>query len=102
LQFQELVRRGKEEDRISALTKDEQTAAQNAEIQRCVEWDRWFATLQANSQVQNLQQPSATAIPQLQSTQPDHSSTISPQGSGSSPTGGRRFWKWLNTWLKRG
>jgi hypothetical protein len=93
LQYLELVRRG-EEDRISALPVGEQTVAQNIENQRYAEWDRAFAALQANRQVQGPQQPSATAISQLQATQSAHSSTIKPQDSGSSPTGKRHFLKW--------
>ncbi|RYP51148.1 hypothetical protein DL768_003495 [Monosporascus sp. mg162] len=50
LEYLELVRRGEEEDRISALLVDEQTAAQNIENRRRAEWDRAFAVSQANSQ----------------------------------------------------
>ncbi|RYP41530.1 hypothetical protein DL767_000957 [Monosporascus sp. MG133] len=86
MQYMELVRRGEEEDRISALLGDEQTAARNIEKRLCAEWDRKFAALQANSQAQSQQRPSATGILQLQSTQSAHSRATGPQGSGSSLT----------------
>lgn len=100
LQYLELVRRGKEEDHISALPVSEQPAAKNIEKQQCAEWDRTFAALQANIKAQSLQQPSTTATSPLQSTQPAHSSTTRPQDSNSSPTGERRWLKWP-TQLKR-
>ena len=95
LQHLELVRRGEEEDRISDLPADEQTAAQNIENQRCTEWDRTFSALQTNSQPQSLQLPSATSVSQLQSTKFVHSSLMNGQGSGLSRTLGSRFLKWL-------
>lgn len=73
LQRLELVRRDEENDRISTLPVDQQTGAQNYENQRCAEWDRTFAGLQATSQAQSLQLPSATTISRLPST---HSSKV--------------------------
>ncbi|RYP21278.1 hypothetical protein DL765_002327 [Monosporascus sp. GIB2] len=100
LQYLELVRRGEEEDRISALPVDEQEAAQNIENRRCDEWDQKFEALQANSQAQSLQQPSTTGISQPQSIQPAQSRATGPQSSDSSLTSRSRIWKWPG-WRRR-
>ncbi|CAI7611594.1 unnamed protein product [Penicillium glandicola] len=98
LRHLELVRRGEEADRISALPGPEGTAAQGLEDERCAEWDRAFTALQANDQPQNLQ-PLFAAVAAVQSTTSSHSSTSRLQWSGPSQAH-RNFLK-FSTWLRR-
>ena len=99
LQYLEDVRRGQEEDRISALSVIERGAARNIENERRRERDRTFAVLLANSSRQYQQQHSAAITPPKQQTQPSTSTATDLEQSGSRLSRKKRLFKWL-TWPK--
>lgn len=109
IQYLEVVRRGEDDDRISALPETARSVAEMAEEQRRADRDLKFAAVQSRVHSQRLHPSSITAVSHVQLTSSGSNqsaststSTTTAQQTTHPPRRHRRGFSKVSTWFRRG